>query len=778
MLLLGDKQSSLTRPVVILRDTVLFPSVAIPLVIGRPKSVQAINAAQHQNYEVIFVTQRVSTQEEPNWEEIYHTGTLARIHQVLKTPSGQYQVQIEGKERVELKRFLKTEPYYLGEGKILVEAPDTTLETEALKRQLIGEVKELVALGGLVAIDIALNVLETSEAHRLVEMVAMILSLTTEQRQMILETVPIKSRLEVTLGFVRREREIQKIGRKIQSRTEEEFSKLQREAFLREQLKSIQKELGSENGDEFGELETKIRSVGLPKATEEVVLKELDRLRTMPSFGPEVSYVRTYLDWIVSLPWKSKEPSRIDLASAQKTLNQDHYGLEQAKDRILEYLAVQRLTHKKPVRRPQILCFVGPPGVGKTSIGQSIARALGRRFQRISLGGVRDEAEIRGHRRTYVGAQPGRIIQAIKQTGTKNPVFMLDEIDKLGSDFRGDPSAALLEVLDPEQNHTFVDHYLEIPFDLSDVFFIATANILDTIPPALRDRLEIIVFPGYTEDEKFHIAKEHLIDKIRHDHGLVRNQFRLSASAIHALIRWYTREAGVRSLHRQLASLARKIARKIAEGKRSLTLITERTVKSYLGPPKFQSQMKEVDDVIGVVQGLAVTEAGGDVLTVEVTKVPGRGNLLITGQLGDVMKESAQAAMSYARSRLASKDKDGRSFQKSDWHVHVPAGAIPKDGPSAGIALATAIYSVASGLAVRHDVAMTGEVTLRGRVLGIGGVKQKLLAAHRAGIRTLLLPKENESDLVEIPKKVRKELSITTVETMDEVLPIALVEHP
>lgn len=771
MLLLGDKKTTVTRPLVPLRETVIFPSVGVPVSVGRPKSIEAIAAAQNQNYEVIFVAQKSDGVDEPDTDQLYAVGTLARIHQIVRLPNGTLQAQVEGRERVHIDRFVRTEPYVLAEATTIPETAEDSVEIEALKRRLLDGFQQIVVSGRPVPMELAVNVLNTQNLHRLVELITMIINPAVADRQALLEAGPLKERLELASHILTREMEVQTLSKKIQDRTQEELSKMQREVFLREQLKSIQKELGGEEGDEFDDLEKKIKDAGMPEETEKHALKELERLRRMPSFGPEVSYIRTYLDWLVDIPWKTSEQTKINLKMARKVLDAEHFGLDKVKDRILDYLAVQKLLGKST--RAQILCFVGPPGVGKTSIGQSIAKALARKFVRVSLGGVRDEAEIRGHRRTYVGALPGRFIQAMKQAGTKNPVIMLDELDKVGADFRGDPAAALLEALDPEQNHTFTDHYLEVPYDLSQVFFIATANVLDTIPPALRDRLEVIVYAGYTEDEKSHIAKNHLLPKVIERNGLTKKEFKISGEAIRDVIRFYTREAGVRDLERRLAELARKVARQISEGKPPST-ITDRTLRRFLGPIRFRPQAKEEDDAVGVVNGLAVTEAGGEMLTIEVTKMPGRGNLTITGQLGDVMRESAQAAMSFARAKAVQAGIDAKVFSESDWHIHVPAGAIPKDGPSAGVAMATAIYSVASGRQIRADVAMTGEVTLRGRVLEIGGVKQKVLAAHRAGIKDVCLPADNEKDIDDIPRKVRKDLKLHFVKTVDEVLGIAL----
>lgn len=772
MLLLGDKQTSFTRPVVVLRDTTVFPLQSLTLSIGRAQSIEAVTAAQHQGSEVIVVAQKESGKDSLTSDDIYQSGTLVRVLNFLRSSPGHLQVQVEGLRRVHLTRVVKTEPYLLAEATYIPEEDDRSIKVEALRRRILEKFQQHVLTSRPIPGELALGIFQTTNPHRQVDMLTMVLNPVLTDRQMILETVPLAGRLELLMKLLDREAEIHELSQKIQTRTEGELGKMQKEVFLREQMKSIQKELG-DGDDEFGDLERQIAAAGMPEATEKHAMKELERLRKMPSFGPEVSYIRAYLDWLVALPWKVRDKSNIDLKAAGRVLAHEHYGLDKVKDRILEYLAVQKLTKGKT--RAQILCFVGPPGVGKTSIGKSIAKSLGRKFVRFSLGGMRDEAEIRGHRRTYVGAMPGRLIQALKTAGTKNPVIMLDELDKIGADFRGDPAAALLEVLDPEQNNNFTDHYLEVPFDLSEVVFIATANMLDTIPPALRDRLEIIVYPGYTEDEKFHIAKNHLLPKVMANHGLKKSDFSLSAEALRSIIRHYTREAGVRNLERQLATLARKVARRIEEGTWRPQTISERTLDRFLGPERFQIQEKEAEDEIGVVQGLAVTEAGGDVLMVEVTRMPGKGGLSLTGQLGDVMKESAQAAMSYARTRAAKERLDQSIFTDADWHIHVPAGAIPKDGPSAGVALATALYSVASGRAVRRDVAMTGEVTLRGRVLEIGGVKEKVLAAHRAGIREVILPVGNRKDLDDIPKQVRKELTVTLATTMDDVLPVALV---
>jgi ATP-dependent Lon protease len=605
------------------------------------------------------------------------------------------------------------------------------------------------------------------------DLIASALDLRPADRQELLEMTDVKQRLQKLTDLLAKEIKVLELERRIASKTQERFEKGAREAMLRERLKTIEKELGDEDGSEIKELMLKLKDAKMSTEIEEKVRKEIKKLGNMNQYNPEAGYIRNYVDWMLSLPWNIESKSDVDIKSAEKILDEDHYGLEKVKERIVEYLAVHKLAGR--IKGP-ILCFVGPPGVGKTSLGKSIARALGRKFVRVSLGGIRDEAEIRGHRRTYVGALPGRIIQGIKDSGTKNPVFMLDEIDKVGADFRGDPSSALLEALDPEQNTEFSDHYLEAPFDLSDVLFVTTANVLDTIPPALRDRLEIIQFAGYTHLEKFHIAKNFLIKKQLESHGLSADKVKITDDALHFIINHYTREAGVRNYERKIAAILRKIAKKVAEGKDQKTVVDEKQVTKYLGPIRFRGTMVEKQNEIGMSTGLAWTEAGGDILFIEVALMPGRGNLTLTGQLGDVMKESAQAAMSYIRSRAEKFGLSEKFYQKIDVHIHVPEGAVPKDGPSAGSAITTAIVSALTKIPVRRTVGMTGEATLRGRVLEIGGVKEKVIAAHRAGLKTIILPKENKKDLEDVPKEVLKDLTFHFVEHLDEVLPIALAK--
>ena len=620
-----------------------------------------------------------------------------------------------------------------------------------------------------------MNVMSENTSSSLADLVSSVLDLKPQEKQTLLEEIDVNKRLEKVIDFLSREIKVLELERKIASKTAERFEKGAREVMLRERLKTIEKELGESDEDsEIKEMMDKLRKAKMPEDIEEKAHKEIRKLAQMNQFNPEAGYIRNYLDWLLSLPWGVESKNNVDIKLAEKILNEDHYGLEKVKERITEYLAVHKLSGKM---KGPILCFVGPPGVGKTSIGKSIARALGRKFVKVSLGGIRDEAEIRGHRRTYVGALPGRIIQGIKDAGTNNPVFMLDEIDKVGADFRGDPSSALLEALDPEQNNAFSDHYLEVPFDLSDVMFVTTANVLDTIPPALRDRLEIIQFSGYTQEEKFKIVKNFLLKKQLEAHGLKPTQVEITDKAIRFVTEHYTREAGVRSLERQIAAIFRKVAKQVAAGKKTKITVTEKNVPKFLGPVKISATLIEKKDEIGMSTGLAWTEAGGDILFIEVALMPGKGNLMITGQLGDVMKESAQASLSYIRARARALGLDERFYQKLDVHVHVPEGAVPKDGPSAGIALTTAITSALTKIPVSRKIGMTGEVTLRGRVLEIGGLKEKVIAAHRAGLKTIIIPKDNKKDLEDVPKEVLKDLKFVYVSHMDEVLDVALTRH-
>jgi ATP-dependent Lon protease len=654
------------------------------------------------------------------------------------------------------------------------EAVVSDVETEAVMRALVNDFEKAAELGKPIPQEVLMAAGAIEEPGRLADFVAFHLNLKSDEKQAILEAIEPAARIEQASVFLRRELQILELGSKIQSRVKDSLNASQREFFLREQMKAIQQELGTydETQQELDEYREKIAAAKMPEAVELKALKEVGRLEKMPSAAAETGVIRTYLDWLVGLPWAIEDEEKLDLIEARRILDEDHYGLEKVKERILEYLAVHKLTD---TMRGPILCFVGPPGVGKTSIGKSIARSLGRKFIRMSLGGIRDEAEIRGHRRTYVGALPGRIIQSISIAGTRNPVFMMDEIDKVGVDFRGDPTAALLEALDPEQNDSFQDHYLEAPFDLSDVMFITTANLLDTIPPALQDRMEVIHFPGYTEDEKLHIAKQYLVPKQLGQHGLKPTKLEITDEAISEIIRRHTREAGVRGLERQIASICRQVARKVVEGNSRKTRVTPRTLHAYLGPPRFSYGIAEETDEVGTATGLVWTEAGGDVISIEATTMAGKGELILTGQLGDVMRESAQAAVSYIRAHVVEWPIDPAFNEKFDLHIHVPAAATPKDGPSAGITMATALASALMGCAVRREVAMTGEITLRGHVLPIGGLKEKLLAAHRAGIKTVLIPKDNVRDLELLPPHVREEMEIVPVERMDEVLARALV---
>jgi ATP-dependent Lon protease len=762
-------------PLIPLKNVVLFPRVAIPLLVQRAKSMASLEAALAKDKLVVFVAQK-NIYDDVDKKDIFSIGTVGRIFEVHRLPDGTSKVDVEGIIRVKIKEFSQTEPYF----KAIIEPIKSNLvssvEIEALTRATIEDFKKLIQVRNIPTPAIfpdLLNILEQiKDPQQVIDLIVINLNLELKDQQDILETSDIAIALKKINFFITRELEIIDAEKKVAKETRKSLGKMQKEMFLREQMKSIEKELGLD--DEKGEIETlrnKIKSAGMPKETQAKALKELNRLEKMSQFSPEVSYLRTYLDWLVELPWAKKSTSKLDLKEADKILNEDHYGLKKAKERILEYLAVQKQVGK--IRGP-ILCFVGPPGTGKTSIGKSIARAMARKFVRVSLGGLRDEAEIRGHRRTYVGALPGRVIQGVHTADTRNPVFMLDEIDKIGMDFRGDPSAALLEALDPEQNFAFSDHYLEVPFDLSDVLFITTANMLDTIPPALRDRLEIIEFPGYTEEEKLHIAKKFLIPKLYKEHGLKNGAIKFDDQSVKDIIRNHTREAGVRDLERQIATVIRKLTRKFVEKKaRSGVNVTSTTLHSFLGPIRYSHQQAEKKDEVGVTTGLAWTPVGGEVLTIEASKMPGKGRLLLTGHLGEVMKESVHAALSFARSKAAELGIK-QDFYKEDIHVHVPSGAIPKDGPSAGIAMATAIISLMTNNPVLKDVAMTGEVTLRGKVLEIGGVKEKVLAAHRAGLKIVIMPAENEKDLEDIPPEIRRDLKFKFAKTMEDVLKVAL----
>ncbi len=760
-------------PLIPLRDLIVFPNLVVPLFVGRERSINALEEAMRNDHLVALVTQKAAEIQDPGPDDIYDVGCVVSILQELKLPDGTAKALVEGRQRFRVLEYLESDPYFSVRIELIDEPAEADVETQALMRTLVGDFERASELGKPIPQEVLMAANGIEEPGRLADFVAFHLSLKVDEKQEILEATEAKLRIVKTADFLHKELEILELGSKIQSRVKEQMSKTQREYFLREQLKAIQQELGQydEVQAEMDEYREKIAASKMPEAVEEKALKELSRLEKMPQAAAETSVIRTYLDWLIGLPWENEDDEKLDLVAAQEILDEDHYGLEKVKERILEYLAVHKLTDHM---RGPILCFVGPPGVGKTSIGKSIARSLGRQFIRVSLGGVRDEAEIRGHRRTYVGALPGRIIQSISQAGTRNPVFMMDEVDKVGADFRGDPTSALLEVLDPEQNSSFQDHYLEAPFDLSNVMFITTANLLDTIPPALRDRMEIIHFPGYTEDEKLHIATRYLVPKQVKEHGLSTSKLVIDDSALQEIIRRYTREAGVRGLERSIAAICRQVARKVVEGKKGKTSVTVRTVHKYLGPAKFTFGLAEKSDEVGVSTGLVWTEVGGDVIFIEATIMKGKGALILTGQLGDVMRESAQAAVSYIRATAKDLGIDPDFNEKMDIHIHVPAAAIPKDGPSAGITMATAIASALSGRTVHRSVAMTGEITLRGRVLPIGGLKEKLLAAHRAGIETVLIPKDNVRDLELVPSHVQEEMEIIPVESMGDVLKRAL----
>lgn len=757
-----------------LRDLIIFPNLVVPLFVGRDKSIKALEEAMKEDHIIALATQKTAEEQDPGTDGLYTVGCAATIMQELKLPDGTAKALVEGIGRIKIIDYIQTDPFFRVTVEPVEETEEKTIETEALMRNLVSQFEKTARLGKPIPQEVLLATINIDEPGRLADFIAFHLSLKTEEKQQILEALDAKQRLERVSSFLKRELEILEIGSKIQSRVKDQMTKTQKEYFLKEQMRAIQKELGTvdEHTAEIEELKEKIKEAKMPPDVEEKAMKELSRLEKMPGAAAEVSVIRTYLDWLISIPWAKEDQEHLDLKEAAKILDEDHYGLKKVKERVLEYLAVHKLAEKM---RGPILCFVGPPGTGKTSIGKSIARSLGRKFIRVSLGGVRDEAEIRGHRRTYVGALPGRILQSINQAGTRNPVFMLDEIDKVGADFRGDPSAALLEVLDPEQNNAFSDHYLEVPFDLSNVIFITTANILDTIPPALKDRMEVIHFPGYTEDEKVKIAEQFLLPKQRENHGLNQDNIDISEKALQEIIRVHTREAGVRNLDRKVAAICRQIARKVVEGEKDLAKVDAKNLHDYLGPAQFRYGLAEEKDEIGVATGLAWTEVGGDIISVEASIMKGKGKLTLTGHLGEVMQESAQAAVSYTRSRAEILGIEADFYDKYDIHIHVPAGAIPKDGPSAGITMATALISALAKRAVHKDVGMTGEITLRGHVLPIGGIKEKVLAAHRAGLRKVILPKDNQKDLELVPEHARKEVELIPVSHMDEVLEHALI---
>jgi ATP-dependent Lon protease len=765
-----------TLAVLPLRDIVVFPHMIVPLFVGREKSVRALEAVMKDDKQILLVAQKNAAQDDPSADDIYRVGTVSTILQLLKLPDGTVKVLVEGGRRARLTSFRETDAYFEAFVEELPDQEGDGKELEALGRTVVGQFEQYIKLNKKIAPEVLVSLNQIEEPSKLADTIASHLNLKISEKQELLETTRIGERLERVFGHMESEIGVLQVEKRIRNRVKRQMEKTQREYYLNEQLKAIQKELGEgEDGkDETAELEDKIKKTRLSKEAREKATAELKKLRTMSPMSAEATVVRNYLDWMLSIPWKKRSKVRNDVIAAEKVLDADHYGLEKVKERILEYLAVQSRTNKM---RGPILCLVGPPGVGKTSLGKSIANATGRSFVRMSLGGVRDEAEIRGHRRTYIGSMPGKVIQGMKKAKTSNPLFLLDEIDKLGQDWRGDPTSALLEVLDPEQNATFADHYLEVDYDLSDVMFVTTANSL-RMPQPLLDRMEIIRIPGYTEDEKVQIARRHLIAKQSEAHSLKPDEWSISDDALRDLIRTYTREAGVRNLERELANLARKSVREIVTKKTKKVTITMKNIEKYAGIRRFRYGETESEDMVGVVTGLAWTEVGGEILTIESVMVPGKGNIKHTGKLGDVMQESVSAALSYVRSRSITFGIKPTLFEKRDIHVHVPEGATPKDGPSAGIAMATSIVSVLTGIAVRRDIAMTGEITLRGRVLPIGGLKEKLLAALRAGITTVFFPKDNEKDLAEIPDTVRKALTLIPVSHVDDVIRQALARAP
>jgi ATP-dependent Lon protease len=769
------KSSPHTLPLLPLRDIVVFPYMVVPLFVGREKSIRALEEAMAKSKEIVLSAQRKAKTNDPSPEDIYETGTISQVIQLMRLPDGTVKVLVEGKRRCKINKFVPNSEFLLVEAEDLRDSQASTVELEALIRSVQATFENYVKLNKRIPPEMLMSVQQIEDPARLSDTIVAHLSLKLPDKQSVLETTDVKKRLERLFELMEGEIEILQVERKIRTRVKKQMEKTQKEYYLNEQMQAIQKELGErdEFKNELAELEEKIKTKKMSKEAQLRARKELKKLKMMSPMSAEATVVRNYIDWIISLPWGEFTKDKLDIKEAERILNEDHYGLKKIKERILEYLAVQALVDKM---RGPILCFVGPPGVGKTSLGRSISRCTGRKFVRLSLGGVRDEAEIRGHRRTYIGALPGKIVQSLKKAGTSNPVFLLDEIDKMSMDFRGDPSAALLEVLDPEQNATFNDHYLDMDYDLSKVMFICTANSLSGIPLPLQDRFEIIHLAGYTEAEKMSIAHKYLIEREKEANGIQDTKVKWRKSATREIVRKYTREAGVRSLQREIATVARKIARDVVrEGKDQSFDVGPKRVRKSLGVPKYRHGQKELKDQVGLVTGLAWTSVGGDILQIEVSLMPGKGKLTITGKLGDVMQESAQAAMSYVRSRGRAWGLPDDFNTKVDMHIHVPEGATPKDGPSAGITMATALVSALTNIPVHKDVAMTGEITLRGRVLAIGGLKEKALAAHRTGITTLIIPKDNEKDLVDIPKSIRDTFTIHLVEHIDDVLPHALV---
>jgi len=770
-----EKRKRNSMPLLALRGLVIFPNMIIPLLVGREQSLEALEKAMVEDKEILLSAQHDETIEGPTKDDIYNVGTVGEIKQLMRLPDGTVKILVEGLRRVKIADFIQEDPYFEVEIEEILHQEEVDTEIEALMRGVTNSFEDYIKLNKVVPPEAMMTIVNIEEPDRLIDIIVSHISLKVKQQQEILATISYEERLTKLYKLLEKEIEILKVKNKINNEVRKQVEKRQKEYYLKEQMKAIKKELGEEDSftEEVNEYKSKLEETELPEDVEKKVKEELDKLQKMPRNSSEGVVVRNYLDCIFDLPWNNYSEDKLVIKEVEDQLNENHYGLDDVKERILEYLAVRKLSEK--LKSP-ILCLVGPPGVGKTSLGKSIANSINREFVRLSLGGVRDEAEIRGHRRTYIGARPGRIINAMRDAGTMNPVFLLDEIDKITSDFRGDPAAALLEVLDPEQNNDFTDHYLELSFDLSDVMFITTANTISTIPRPLLDRMEVINLPGYTEGEKIEIAGRHLLPGQIKDHGLVEDNFNLSENALKKVIRNYTREAGVRNLERTLGKICRKVAKEVVEGKDTATRIDIRNLDKYLGISKYDYGKAEGENRVGVVTGLAWTQLGGDILDIEVSIIPGDGKLILTGKLGDVMKESARIALSYARTKSKAYDFPEEFYKKYDIHVHVPEGAIPKDGPSAGITLATALISALSNREVDGEVAMTGEVTLRGRVLPVGGIKSKVLAAHRAGIKKIILCKKNEKDLEEVPDNIKRDLEFVLVEEMEQVLAEAIVE--
>ncbi|MBM7578862.1 endopeptidase La [Jeotgalibacillus terrae] len=768
------KSTTQTLPLLPLRGLLVYPTMVLHIDVGRERSIQALEKAMMEDHMIFLSTQKDMAIDQPEQDDLAEMGTLTKVKQMLKLPNGTIRVLVEGIERGRITSFEESEPFFTVTVESLPDDPEKTPEYEALMRTLTDYFEQYIALSKKVSKETLNTVLDIEEPGRLADIVASHLPLKLKMKQEVLDTTDIKKRMTRLIETINNEKEVLSLEKKIGQRVKKSMERTQKEYYLREQMKAIQKELGDKDGKtgEISDLAKRIRQAKMPESIEKIARKELDRYEKVPATSAESSVIRNYIEWLITVPWSQSTKDDLDIKKAEKILDRDHYGLEKVKERVLEYLAVQQLT--KSLKGP-ILCLAGPPGVGKTSLARSIAESVGRKFVRASLGGVRDESEIRGHRRTYVGAMPGRIIQGMKKAGTVNPVFLLDEIDKMSNDFRGDPSSAMLEVLDPEQNNSFSDHFIEEPYDLSKVMFIATANNLATIPGPLRDRMEIITIAGYTEIEKINIAKNHLLPKQIEENGLSKSQVQVRDEAIKDIVRYHTREAGVRSLERQLATVCRKAAKMIVGEEKKKVIVTSKSLSDLLGKKKFRYGQAEVEDQIGVATGLAYTTVGGDTLQIEVSLSPGKGKLVLTGKLGDVMKESAQTAFSFVRSRAEQLNLEEDFHEKHDIHIHVPEGAVPKDGPSAGITIVTALVSALTDRKIKKEVGMTGEVTLRGRVLPIGGLKEKSLSAHRAGLTTIIIPKENERDIDDIPESVRNELTFIPVSHVDEVLEVALV---